>query len=55
MEAQLATVRAQVGLGGQREVLLDRLAQLEEPTIVEWGTRDKVLPYAKAKEAVSRL
>ena len=55
LEAQLATVRAQVGLKGQREVLVDRLAQLERPTIVVWGTRDRVLPYSQAKEAFSRL
>jgi pimeloyl-ACP methyl ester carboxylesterase len=55
LEAQLATVRAQVGIKGQREVLVDRLAQLEVPTILVWGTRDRVLPYSQAKEAVSRL
>jgi 2-hydroxy-6-oxonona-2,4-dienedioate hydrolase len=55
LEAQLATVRAQVGLKGQREVLVDRLAQLERPTVVVWGTRDRVLPYSQAKEAFSRL
>ena len=55
LEAQLATVRAQVGPKGQREVLVDRLAQLEVPTILVWGTRDRVLPYYQAKEAVSRL
>jgi pimeloyl-ACP methyl ester carboxylesterase len=55
LEAQLATVRAQVGLKGQREVLVDRLAQLERPTMVVWGTRDRVIPYSHAKEAASRL
>ncbi len=55
LEAQLATVRAQVGLRGQREVLVDRLAQLEVPTRLVWGTGDRVLPYSQAKEAVSRL
>src|SRR5215204_5068413 len=55
LEAQWATVRAQVGLKGQREVLVDRLAQLERPTMVVWGTRDRVLPYSQAKEAFSRL
>ena len=55
LEAQLATVRAQVGLKGQREVLVDRLAQLERPTMVVWGTRDRVLPYSQAKETFSRL
>jgi pimeloyl-ACP methyl ester carboxylesterase len=54
LEAQLATVRAQVGLRGQREVLVDRLAQLEVPTRLVWGTGDRVLPYSQAKEAVSR-
>ena len=34
LEAQLATVRAQVGLKGQREVLVDRLTQVEKPTMV---------------------
>jgi pimeloyl-ACP methyl ester carboxylesterase len=55
LEAQLATLRAQVGLKGQHEVLVDRLAQLERPTMVVWGTRDRVIPYSHAKEAVSRL
>jgi pimeloyl-ACP methyl ester carboxylesterase len=55
LEAQLATVRAQVGVKGQREVLVDRLAQLERPTMVVWGTRDRVIPYSHAKEAASRL
>ena len=55
LEAQLATVRAQVGLRGQREVLVDRLAQLEVPTRLVWGTGDRVLPYSQAKEGVSRL
>ena len=55
LEAQLATLRAQVGLKGQREVLVDRLAQLERPTMVVWGTRDRVIPSSHAKEAVSRL
>ena len=55
LEAQLATVRAQVGLKGQREVLVDRLVDLERPTMVVWGTRDRVIPYSHAKEATSRL
>jgi pimeloyl-ACP methyl ester carboxylesterase len=55
LEAQLASVRAQVGLRGQREVLVDRLAQLEVPTRLVWGTGDRVLPYSQAKEGVSRL
>ena len=48
-------MRAQVGLKGQREVLVDRLAQLERLTVVVWGTRDRVLPYSQGKVAFSRL
>ncbi len=55
LKAQLATVRAQVGLKGQREVLAYLLAQLEVQTVLVWGTRDRVLPYSQAKEAISRL
>jgi 4,5:9,10-diseco-3-hydroxy-5,9,17-trioxoandrosta-1(10),2-diene-4-oate hydrolase len=55
LQAQVAILRAQVGFGGQRQVLVDRLADLEMPTIIVWGTRDRVLPYSQAKEAVTRL
>jgi 2-hydroxy-6-oxonona-2,4-dienedioate hydrolase len=34
LEAQLATLRSQVGLRGQREVLLNRLPDLKPPTLV---------------------
>jgi pimeloyl-ACP methyl ester carboxylesterase len=55
LEAQLATARSQVGLKGQREVLLDRLPELEAPTLVVWGERDRVLPPSQAREAMARL
>jgi pimeloyl-ACP methyl ester carboxylesterase len=55
VEAQVAMLRAQVGLGGQREVLLDQLPHLRVPTLVVWGTRDRVLPYSQAKETDARL
>ena len=55
LEAQLATVRAQVGLRGQRELLLDRLPFLKVPTLVVWGERDRVLPPAQAREAIVRI
>ncbi len=56
LEAQLATVRAQVGLRGQREVLLERLPELRgTPTLVLWGARDRVLPPSQAHEAISRI
>jgi pimeloyl-ACP methyl ester carboxylesterase len=55
LEAALAALRAQLDLGGQREVLLDRLPQLEIPTLVVWGARDRVFPHSQARDAVSRL
>ena len=55
LEAQLATARSQVGLKGQREVLLDRLPELEAPTLVVWGERDRVLPPSQARESMARL
>jgi pimeloyl-ACP methyl ester carboxylesterase len=55
LEAQLATLRAQVGLKGQREVLVDRLPGLQTPTLVLWGQRDRVLPSSQVHEAIARL
>jgi 4,5:9,10-diseco-3-hydroxy-5,9,17-trioxoandrosta-1(10),2-diene-4-oate hydrolase len=55
LEAALAALRAQIDLGGQREVLLDRLSHLEMPTLVVWGTFDRIFPKSQAQEAVARL
>jgi 4,5:9,10-diseco-3-hydroxy-5,9,17-trioxoandrosta-1(10),2-diene-4-oate hydrolase len=55
MEAVEAALRAQIDLGGQREVLVDRLPELEMPTLVVWGERDRVFPYSQARTALSRL
>ena len=57
MEAALAALRATVGFGGQREVLLDRLRlpDLEVPALVVWGASDQVCPASQAHEAVARL
>jgi pimeloyl-ACP methyl ester carboxylesterase len=44
-----------VGLRGQREVLVNRLTHVQVPTLVMWGTRDWVLPYSQAQEAVTHL
>lgn len=55
LKGQLATVRAQVGIRGQREILLSRLPSLRVPTLVVWGERDRVLPPDQAREAVSRI
>ena len=55
LEAHLSVLRALVSPFGQREVLVDRLPDLEIPTLVVWGARDRVFPRSQAKEAVSRL
>ena len=55
LEAHLSVLRALVGPGGQREVLVDRLASLRIPTLVVWGARDRVFPESHASEAVARL
>jgi pimeloyl-ACP methyl ester carboxylesterase len=55
LKAQLAAVRGQVGVRGQREVLADRLPGLRTPTLVVWGERDRVLPASQAHETAARL
>jgi 4,5:9,10-diseco-3-hydroxy-5,9,17-trioxoandrosta-1(10),2-diene-4-oate hydrolase len=52
-DATLASLRNAVGVMGQREVLLDRLPQLQMPTLLIWGMEDRLLPYTQAKEAVA--
>jgi len=55
LEASLSSLRAQLNVIGQRQVLLDSLPQLKIPTLVVWGTRDQVFPKEQAQAAVSRL
>lgn len=55
LDAALNALRTHAGPGGQREVLLDRLAQLPVPTLVIWGASDAVVPARQAKEAAARL
>lgn len=55
LEATLSVLRAAVGPGGQREVLLGELPALTTPTLVVWGTRDRVFPARQARDAAARL
>jgi 2-hydroxy-6-oxonona-2,4-dienedioate hydrolase len=55
LKAALTSLRAHVDLRGQREVLLDRLPHLSMPTLIIWGTADKVFPVRQAQDAVSCL
>ncbi len=54
-EATMAALRAQVDMGGQRKVLVDQLPHLGMPTLIIWGKRDRVFPYAQGQTAASRL
>ncbi len=54
-EATMAALRAQVDLGGQREVLVDQLPHLQVPTLVVWGESDRVFPYSQGQKALSCL
>ncbi len=53
--ATLAALRATAGPGGQRLVLLDQLPRLRMPTLVVWGTDDRIFPADQARAAVERL
>jgi pimeloyl-ACP methyl ester carboxylesterase len=55
LEAHLSVLRALVGPLGQREVLVEKLSSLEVPTLVVWGSRDRVFPESHAREAAARL
>lgn len=55
LEASLSSLRAQLNVFGQHQVLLDSLGQLQMPTLVVWGTDDLVLPKSQGQDAVSRL
>ena len=55
LEATLSSLRAQLNVFGQYQILLDSLPQLKMPTLVIWGTDDLVFPKEQAEAAVSRL
>lgn len=55
LEASTAMARHLFGPTGQRDVLVDRLPELDMPTLIVWGALDYVLPAYQAFRAVSRL
>ncbi|MTJ09548.1 alpha/beta fold hydrolase [Anabaena sp. UHCC 0204] len=55
LEAGLSSLRAQLNLFGQHQIILDLLPQLKMPTLIMWGINDLVLPNNQAQNAVSRL
>ncbi len=52
---QLAVSRALIDQQGQREIVLDRLSELNIPTLLVWGDSDQILPVSHGEEAVRRL
>ena len=52
---QLAVSRALLDQQGQREVVLDRLSELDIPTLLVWGDCDQIIPVSQAEEALRRL
>jgi 2-hydroxy-6-oxonona-2,4-dienedioate hydrolase len=55
LEAGLSSLRSQLNLFGQHQIILDLLPQLQMPTLIMWGINDLVLPKNQAENAVSRL
>jgi pimeloyl-ACP methyl ester carboxylesterase len=55
METTLRSLRTQVGVWGQRRVLLGELPRLSLPALVLWGSSDRVIPVAHGRAAVDRM
>ena len=55
METTLRALRAQVGISGQRRVMRDELPALTLPTLLVWGTADRVVPVAHGRAAAAML
>jgi pimeloyl-ACP methyl ester carboxylesterase len=57
LDATVATMRSIGNILGQKKkhILLDRLYQIEIPTLVLWGKQDRVIPHHHGQAAISRL
>ncbi|MFJ6699509.1 alpha/beta hydrolase [Streptomyces sp. NPDC091272] len=55
LRTTLRLQRSSVGLLGQRNLLLDKLSELRMPTLVVWGTQDRLVPFWQAFGARRRL
>lgn len=55
LQTALAALRAVLDLGGQREVLLHQLPELQMPTCIIWGEQDRVVPISQAQEGAALL
>ncbi len=52
---ELAALRTAINPAGQREVFVDRLPDLRMPTLIVWGTEDRVFPVWHGTGAAARL
>lgn len=52
---ELATLRTSINPAGQREVFVDRLPHLQMPTLIVWGTEDRMFPVWQGTGAAARL
>jgi pimeloyl-ACP methyl ester carboxylesterase len=52
---ELAALRTAINPAGQREVFVDRLPKLRMPTLIVWGTEDRIFPFWQATGAAARL
>jgi pyruvate dehydrogenase E2 component (dihydrolipoamide acetyltransferase) len=48
-DALHAIMEAFVANGQQRDILRDRLSELQKPVAIIWGTQDKIIPVAQAE------
>lgn len=55
LETSLRSQRAEVGIFGQRNLILGRLGELPMPTLVVWGLQDPMLPFWQGIAARRRL
>lgn len=54
-EAQRAVARAAFSRQGQQFAVRDRLGDIQQPSLVVWGAKDRVIPLAHGVAAVSAL
>jgi pimeloyl-ACP methyl ester carboxylesterase len=55
LQATLSSLRAQLNPIAQRTVMVERLSQLQMPTLLIWGEDDLIFPKSQAEAAVKHL
>ena len=58
-QALLATLRAGIGIFGQRDkytkLILKDLGKITEPTLIFWGSEDRIIPVAHSRIAAAKI